>query len=69
MNLPPSMADFIPCDRLLQKAYCAFGDWSGGLGCTVMAVFSLQSPGEMYIVSQMRADSISVTKCHHVTLI
>ena len=21
MSLPPSMADFVPCDRLLQKAY------------------------------------------------
>ena len=23
MSLPSSMADFVPCDRLLQKAYCA----------------------------------------------
>ena len=22
MSLPSSMADFVPCDRLLQKAYC-----------------------------------------------
>ena len=26
MSLPSSMADFVPCDRLLQKAYCAFYD-------------------------------------------
>ena len=28
MSLPSSMADFVPCNRLLQKAYCldsAFG--------------------------------------------
>ena len=24
MSLPSSMADFVPCDRLLQKAYCFF---------------------------------------------
>ena len=23
MSLPSSMADFVPCDRLLQKAYSA----------------------------------------------
>ena len=23
MSLPSSMADFVPCDRLLQKAYCS----------------------------------------------
>ena len=23
MSLPCSMADFVPCDRLLQKAYCS----------------------------------------------
>ena len=22
MSLPSSMADFVPCDRLLQKTYC-----------------------------------------------
>ena len=22
MSFPSSMADFVPCDRLLQKAYC-----------------------------------------------
>ena len=22
MSLPSSMADFVPCDHLLQKAYC-----------------------------------------------
>ena len=24
MSLPSSVADFVPCDRLLQKAYCHF---------------------------------------------
>ena len=24
MSLPSSVADFVPCDRLLQKAYSAF---------------------------------------------
>ena len=44
MSLPSSMADFVPCDRLLQKAYsdlmynihaCSWGDPFSGVDSTV----------------------------------
>ena len=33
MSLPSSMADFVPCDRLLQKAYCFLQASSFNLVC------------------------------------
>ena len=33
MSLPSSMADFVPCDRLLQKAYCGPASRMQGCSC------------------------------------
>ena len=54
MNLPSSMADFVPCDRLLQKAYCV-------IFVAVSAVTSVEANDSAIIVA-FRKRSIVVNK-------
>ena len=49
MSLPSSMADFVPCDRLLQKAYSTYYTFLYHITSLLLCPLLLVSPASLIV--------------------